>query len=58
MGFRLGTALDEVLRTHVRAMNLTGGAVLMLIGLAMVTGLWAGLMGAMQGWVGGFVTRI
>ncbi|WP_125777272.1 cytochrome c biogenesis CcdA family protein [Antribacter gilvus] len=57
-GFGWARRSTTFLRTHVRAINLTGGAVLMLIGLAMVTGLWTSLMGAMQGWVGGFVTPI
>ncbi len=46
------------LREHLRAINIAGGAVLVLIGLAMVTGLWTVLMTTMQGWVGGFVTPI
>lgn len=57
-GFGWARRSTTFLRTHVRAINLAGGIVLMLIGLAMVTGLWTGLMGAMQGWVGGFVTPI
>ncbi|GAA4718716.1 cytochrome c-type biogenesis protein [Promicromonospora umidemergens] len=57
-GFGWARRSTTFLRTHVRAINLTGGAVLMLIGLAMVTGLWSGLMGIMQGWVGSFVTPI
>lgn len=37
-----------VLRTHIRALNLIGGAVLILLGLLMVTGVWTSLMSLLQ----------
>ena len=57
-GFGWARASTTFLRTHIRAINLAGGIVLMLIGLAMVTGLWTYLTTTMQGWIGGFVTPI
>jgi len=57
-GFGWAKRSTTFLREHLRAINIAGGAVLVLIGLAMVTGLWTVLMTTMQGWVGGFVTPI
>jgi cytochrome c-type biogenesis protein len=37
-----------VLRTHIRTLNLIGGAVLILLGLLMVTGVWTSLMSLLQ----------
>lgn len=37
-----------VLRTHIRALNLIGGAVLILLGLLMMTGVWTSLMSLLQ----------
>lgn len=37
-----------VLRTHIRALNLIGGAVLILLGLLMATGVWTSLMSLLQ----------
>ena len=36
------------LRRHIRALNIVGGALLVLLGLLMVTGLWTTLMSALQ----------
>lgn len=57
-GFGWAKRSTTLLREHLRAINIAGGVVLVLIGLTMVTGLWTALMTTMQGWVGGFVTPI
>jgi cytochrome c-type biogenesis protein len=44
------------LRRHRVAVMRTGGSLLVLIGLALVTGVWGTVTGAMQGWIGGFTT--
>ena len=44
------------LRTHRLTLMRVGGTVLVLVGLALVTGLWAAFTGALQGLIGGFET--
>lgn len=44
------------LRRHRRAVMRFGGAVLVLVGLALVSGLWSTFTTTVQGWVGGFET--
>ncbi|WP_150254924.1 cytochrome c biogenesis CcdA family protein [Nocardiopsis deserti] len=46
------------LRRHTRTIMVVGGAMLVLIGLAMVTGLWTDLTVISQGWTAGFRTVI
>ena len=46
------------LKRHTRTVTMVGGAMLVLVGLAMVTGLWTELTIAMQGWAGDFQTVI
>jgi cytochrome c-type biogenesis protein len=45
-------------RRHIRAINLAGGLVLVLVGIAMTTGLWTQLVNEIQGLVNGFVLPI
>jgi len=42
------------LRRHARAIQQVGAVVLVLLGLALVTGLWSQAMAGLQGWVGAF----
>ncbi len=55
-----GTAVRAVgwLRRHVRGVQLAGGALLILVGLLLVTGLWAELIVRLQGPIAGFETAI
>ncbi len=46
------------LRAHVRGVQLAGGALLMVVGLLLVTGLWAELIAVLRGPVAGFETPI
>lgn len=46
------------MRRHVRAINIAGGAMLILIGLLMVTGVWDLIMNEMQGWIASYATII
>ncbi|WP_150238254.1 cytochrome c biogenesis CcdA family protein [Nocardiopsis quinghaiensis] len=46
------------LKRRTRAVTMVGGAMLVLVGLAMVTGLWTQLTIAMQGWAADFQTVI
>jgi cytochrome c-type biogenesis protein len=46
------------LRRHVRGVQLAGGAMLVLVGLLLVTGVWAELVAVLQGPVQTFETPI
>ncbi|MFI6428599.1 cytochrome c biogenesis CcdA family protein [Promicromonospora sp. NPDC050880] len=57
----LGLGSDRMLgflRRHRLVIMRAGGGMLVLIGLALVTGLWGYLTGQMQGWIGGFNTLL
>lgn len=60
VAFSVGSSqrIMGVLRRHRRAIALIGGGMLIALGLAMVTGLWGQLAGAMQAWISGFETVI
>jgi len=42
------------LRRHRRGLQLFGGAMLVVLGVMLVTGIWAQLTGMLQGWIDGF----
>ncbi|MEE2044999.1 cytochrome c biogenesis protein CcdA, partial [Nocardiopsis tropica] len=46
------------LKRRTRTVTVIDGAMLVLVGLAMVTGLWTQLTVAMQGWAADFQTVI
>ncbi len=52
LGFGWATRSVAFLRRHIRAVNIFGGALLIVLGLAMVTGLWATWMSQLQGVIG------
>lgn len=60
----LGTLLERsgrvlgFLRRHRVAVMRFGGVVLVVVGLALVTGVWGEVTGALQGWVAGFETVV
>ena len=58
LGVQRGTASLDWLRRHRRAVSRTGGLMLILIGLALVTGLWAAWTQSLQGLIGGFTTIV
>lgn len=49
LGFGWATRSVAFVRRHIRAVNIIGGVLLILLGLAMVTGVWGMLMAALQG---------
>ncbi|HWL76748.1 cytochrome c biogenesis CcdA family protein [Microbacterium sp.] len=49
LGFGWATRSVAFLRRHIRAVNLIGGALLVLLGVLMLTGVWTMLMAALQG---------
>ncbi|MBL3687948.1 cytochrome c biogenesis protein CcdA [Leucobacter zeae] len=57
-GFGWMTQTMTFFKRHIRAVNLIGGGLLILIGLLMVTGLWSRMMFALQAVIGGYVTPL
>lgn len=57
-GFGWMTRTMTFFKRHIRAVNLIGGVLLILIGLLMVTGLWSRMMYALQAVIGGYVTPL
>jgi cytochrome c-type biogenesis protein len=57
-GAQRAVAAQRWLRGHIRAVQLAGGAMLVIVGLLLVTGLWAELVNAIRGPIGGFETPL
>ena len=53
LGFGWATRSVAFLRRHIRTVNLTGGAMLVVLGVLMVTGVWGALMSQLQGVIAG-----
>ena len=58
LGARRAVRALSWLRRHVRALQLAGGALLLVVGLLLVSGLWAELVAVLRGPVAGFETPI
>jgi cytochrome c-type biogenesis protein len=58
VGFGWATGAVAVLRRHVRGINLAGGALLVVVGVLMISGLWTLAIGALQSSIGGYVSPI
>lgn len=58
LGFAWATRTLGVLRRHIRAINIAGGVVLIVIGALMVTGLWTLWMAELQAMIGSYVPAI
>ncbi len=58
LGLQSSQRMLAFLRRHRLAIQRAGGALLVVIGLAMVTGLWGVLTSQLQGWIGGFATVV
>ncbi|WP_116245554.1 cytochrome c biogenesis CcdA family protein [Nocardiopsis sp. FIRDI 009] len=56
--YRKALGVFARLTRHTRAVTVIGGVMLVLVGLAMVTGLWSELTTTMQGWTAGYQTVI
>lgn len=55
LGLQGSQRMVEFLRRHRLAIMRTGGGLLVLIGVALVTGVWSTWTTSMQGWIDGFV---
>jgi cytochrome c-type biogenesis protein len=57
-GFQWAASSAAFLKRHIRAINVTGGVLLILIGVLMVSGLWNILMANTQAVIGQYVTTL
>src|SRR5690606_38339814 len=55
-GFGWMTQTMTFFKKHMRTVNIIGGSLLILIGILMVTGLWAWITSELQVVIGGYVT--
>ena len=58
LGLGWATRTTAFLKRHVRAINLAGGALLVVVGLLMVTGVWSAVVTSLQALIGGYVPAI
>lgn len=58
LGFRWAARANEWLKRHIRVINVIGGALLIAIGIAMVTGLWQIFISNLGAVIGGTVTPL
>lgn len=58
LGLNWMTGAIAFLKRHIRAINIFGGTMLIVIGLLMVTGLWTKWIYSLQALIGGFVLPI
>lgn len=58
LGLNWATGSVAWLKRHIRVINYLGGALLILVGLVMVSGLWTRLMSSLGGVIGSFVPVI
>jgi cytochrome c-type biogenesis protein len=56
LAFRRALAVFEVVKRHYTVVTRTGGMMLILVGLLLISGLWTQLMIEARGWIGGFTT--
>jgi cytochrome c-type biogenesis protein len=54
LAYGRATRLSGWLRRHMRTVQTVGAAVLVALGVALVTGVWSEAMAGLQGWVAGF----
>jgi cytochrome c-type biogenesis protein len=58
IGFGWATGAVAVVRRHIRAINLAGGALLVVVGVLMVTGVWNLALTTLQASLGSYVSPI
>lgn len=54
-GFQFATATVGFLKRHIRAINIFGGVVLIVLGVLMLSGLWSEISSWLQGVIGVFI---
>jgi cytochrome c-type biogenesis protein len=58
LGLTWATKSITFLKRHIRTINITGGVLLIVIGVLLATGLWTLWMSSLQAWIGGYVPAI
>ena len=58
LGLQWATKSVTFLKRHIRAINVAGGVMLMVIGFLIATGLWTSLMSQLQAVISGYVPTI
>ena len=58
LGLSWATGAVSFLKRHIRAVNLLGGMLLLVIGVLMVSGVWNAWLLNLQGVIGGYVPAI
>jgi cytochrome c-type biogenesis protein len=58
VGFGWATGAVSVLRRHIRGINLAGGALLVVVGVLMLTGIWNIAVSTLQSSIGGYVSPV
>jgi cytochrome c-type biogenesis protein len=58
LGLGWATRTTAFLKRHVRAINLAGGALLVVVGVLMVTGVWSAVVTSLQALIGGYEPAI
>lgn len=58
LGLHSATKAMSFLRRHIRVINISGGALLILVGVAMVTGVWQQIMSSLLVVIGGTQTPL
>ena len=58
VAYRRALAAFAVLRRHSRLITLFGGGLLIVVGLALVTGVWGDLMIDLRVWIGGYTVAV
>lgn len=58
LGFGTATRSMAWLRRHVRAINLFGGVLLIIIGTLMIAGVWQQFIGTIGAWIPGYVSPV
>jgi cytochrome c-type biogenesis protein len=58
LGLGWATGAVRALKRHIRAINLAGGALLVVVGVLMLTGVWNLAVSALQASIGGYVSPI
>lgn len=58
LGFGWMTTATTFFKRHIRAVNLIGGGLLLIVGILMVSGAWIRIMYSLQGVISGFVPAL
>jgi len=54
LGYKRLLRASSWIRRHPRVVSSVGGGLLVVLGVAMLTGLWSSFISTAQGWVSGF----